>query len=374
MAHFPRVRAPGTWIVGTLLPAELEQIDAQLFKAANFDDGGTWAPAAAVVVGGAGIRVTSTLDVPAGGFVNFDADEVNLTGNLLDIAAPTVFRSNADPTVDSGCAWTFSSGSSATVASGATLTAASGAVVVLQTHIQSTTIPVTRILIHEIAVGASKKWRLYARHNNAGIGPNAFTDGFEMTLNASWSTGSTQWSADDTAADAYLYEFASVPLTWTSITTFTGAFTPFTMRMKDVTTSAWNADAWDATALSVGIGNPSATSQAIPTNFICSKNVPKAWGRLTTDGAGDVSINDGFGLASAAISGSEILVTLRRAMANTDYSVVLGMCGTSAIPNHTSTVSTTQFRIGFRDFAGGAIDPAVAPARTVNFEVKGEQA
>jgi hypothetical protein len=62
MSNFTRVRATGMWTVSVLLPSELEKFDANLFKAPNFADGGTYAPSSAITIGGAGLTLTTTLN------------------------------------------------------------------------------------------------------------------------------------------------------------------------------------------------------------------------------------------------------------------------------------------------------------------------
>ncbi len=58
MAHFVRIRALGAWLLATTIePSELEQLDTNLFKALNADDGGTWAPTNPIIIGGAGMQL-----------------------------------------------------------------------------------------------------------------------------------------------------------------------------------------------------------------------------------------------------------------------------------------------------------------------------
>lgn len=80
MAHFVRVRSPGTWLsLSTLLPAEMESFDAQLYSSINGDGGGVWAPSAIIEIGGLGIKITGACVVTSLAELEGGAD---ITGNL----------------------------------------------------------------------------------------------------------------------------------------------------------------------------------------------------------------------------------------------------------------------------------------------------
>ena len=62
MAHFLNIQTGGIWTDGTAVTAaKFELIDSQLFKAINGDEGGTWAPSSAIIIGGSGLTVSATL-------------------------------------------------------------------------------------------------------------------------------------------------------------------------------------------------------------------------------------------------------------------------------------------------------------------------
>lgn len=168
MAHF--TYPPGTPL-GTVpafyaVPEEdWEHVIAQLFKAANFDDGGTWAPGAFITVGGAGFQLTGTghslaasarLSVESTGEIRLKNGALLLADGtsgdirlevLSNVATLTVQTSalvkvNAGGNVEiygtqtwknSGGPGTavWETGTSATFQSGATLTVAAGATAVL---------------------------------------------------------------------------------------------------------------------------------------------------------------------------------------------------------------------------------------------------
>lgn len=110
MGHNTRVRADLTaWSSGAVDPAEFDQIDQAQFEAVNGDDGGTWAPATAITIGGSGISCTGPL-------VAADLQSCHV-------------KSGETFTVDSGGAVSLASGSTTTVAAGATLQTQNGATV-----------------------------------------------------------------------------------------------------------------------------------------------------------------------------------------------------------------------------------------------------
>jgi hypothetical protein len=60
------------------------------------------------------------------------------------------------------------------------------------------------------------------------------------------------------------------------------------------------------------------------TNTLTPKHFAKVWGNFTTDGTGGVTVNDGVNIASASISGTDLVVTIAGDFANSAYAVVGG--------------------------------------------------
>jgi len=60
MSHGTRIRPDvAAWAVGTVVdPAEFDALDEGQFVSINGDDGGTWAPSAAISIGGSGLELT----------------------------------------------------------------------------------------------------------------------------------------------------------------------------------------------------------------------------------------------------------------------------------------------------------------------------
>jgi hypothetical protein len=91
MAHNGYIRPPGSW-VGVIFPSEWEELALEVFQSLNADLGGTWAPAAQIVIGGAGLRITgdgqldsvSNLSVTAAGTVTIaDGATVTIAADVL---------------------------------------------------------------------------------------------------------------------------------------------------------------------------------------------------------------------------------------------------------------------------------------------------
>lgn len=86
MAHNTLVRADAAAWLTVVYNTELFQLDTYCFESINGDQGGTWAPAAAIIIGGSGIQVTgaailddiqsshvtsgNALTIDSGGFLN----------------------------------------------------------------------------------------------------------------------------------------------------------------------------------------------------------------------------------------------------------------------------------------------------------------
>lgn len=125
-------------------------------------------------------------------------------------------------------------------------------------------------------------------------------------------------------------------------------------------------------AIDIGTGNaiftgaqPSATADPGADHYLCPTNICKAWAMVSTDGAGSVTLNDGYNIASVSVTTTYVLVTFARAFASTNYAPVATDCGApSAIPwVDWATRSTTTLRISFQQYGGGAVNPATNVVR-----------
>lgn len=85
MAHNTRIRTAGNWTTNsTVLQAEFEALDQAQFEAINGDDGGTWAPSAAIIIGGSGLQVTGDF-ASSGAFEHSGAGTASFQGALVEI-------------------------------------------------------------------------------------------------------------------------------------------------------------------------------------------------------------------------------------------------------------------------------------------------
>lgn len=86
MAHNSLIHAGG-WLPGYVVTtADFVALDTAQFKSINGDDGGTWAPAAVVTIGGAGLTVSSQLSVGT----TLALGSASVTGSPTISAAPTL--------------------------------------------------------------------------------------------------------------------------------------------------------------------------------------------------------------------------------------------------------------------------------------------
>jgi hypothetical protein len=129
MAHFTFTRTGGVWVTAPpnpLLATEVADLDLKTYKSINGDDGGSWAPAAAIAIGGAGLALGgSNHQVLSGGAV------VWLNGSLLQVNASGAATFLCTVALDGGA--TVASAHSLTMSSGSTFTASAGSNVGIQT-------------------------------------------------------------------------------------------------------------------------------------------------------------------------------------------------------------------------------------------------
>jgi len=128
---------------------------------------------------------------------------------------------------------------------------------------------------------------------------------------------------------------------------------------------------------------PAATADPGANNIAVATNQSKAWGNVSI-GGGTTTINDGYNVASATISGLGVNIAFARPMANANYSVTFGIqigdvevIGSGYVPQVFSddqgTFKTANgFRISLWD-GSAIINPAAASGLKVSFDVKGRQ-
>lgn len=106
MAHFTYTRSGGVWNTLPVAYSELAELDAKTYKAINGDEGGTWAPSSAIVIGGSGLTVVGAF-VADGSFLVTSGGTIQngltTTGTLncqnnLTVGGNATFAGNVDVT------------------------------------------------------------------------------------------------------------------------------------------------------------------------------------------------------------------------------------------------------------------------------------
>jgi hypothetical protein len=185
MAHNVRIRAGGTWTNGsTLLSTEMASFDTSLFKQVNGDDGGSWAPAAQIILGGSGMSVTGafafanltsgtingTLTVANGGFLYFVA------GATLDMLNGAIGTWNGNATL------TFSGTAALLLTSTALLSAANGTTVQLN---GATTFGATAVVSYNaattVAYGGQTSSGILTRSGQTILSGGSASIGYRLT-------------------------------------------------------------------------------------------------------------------------------------------------------------------------------------------------
>lgn len=224
-----------------------------------------------------------------------------------------------------------------------------------------------RLLVWRIPLGNSMYARFYARREVTA--PQSHVNALEVTINASWDHGTSQWSADSTSKPARIYEFGGH-----NGAAFQGDDMVLRFKRKHTTSSAWAHDGWDlGTQFSIGGGNPTPTSGAVPANTYHSKAFPKAWGRIRVNG-GSVSIIDGYGLASVIVDGTTAIeVELRNPMQNSNYAVVTSSMINEGAPKAIAQdIGTTSFDLVWPNTAESGLHTITSGTFDACFVVFGE--
>ncbi len=135
MSHNALIHAGG-WLNGYVVqPLDYQTIDLLLFKSINGDDGGTWAPSAAIVIGGAGLRandltVTNELDVTSDAQFSGDVDFLGSSSVWIHGGATATWNAGGAAVWQSGSSATFDSGSLVTIHCPISITGGSAAVII----------------------------------------------------------------------------------------------------------------------------------------------------------------------------------------------------------------------------------------------------
>jgi hypothetical protein len=195
--------------------------------------------------------------------------------------------------------------------------------------------------------------------------------------NCAWNDDTQQWDRD-IGGDAFLILFgltgfyvlrhdASLAASWDDqIGASDWEETFFAGRPGSITGSRCRAQMF--------IPNLADESGAsIDAHALYRNNVPKGWGVVTTDGAGGITLEAGFGVASAVIAGGGVLltITIDKAMSSQYWAMSFGVCGTGFPVFSASTVNSKSVQI--YDSTGTPIDLS-ATAMRIEFSFDGVNA
>jgi hypothetical protein len=130
----------------------------------------------------------------------------------------------------------------------------------------------------------------------------------------------------------------------------------------DVGTSITGASLTTTGALSgssLALTGTQPASTANPgANTLHSTNIAKAWAYAQTNGSGGVAVNDGFNIASVAVTGLSLRFTFARAFSSSSY-CVQAVCGNTASFVVVESMTATYVDISVYSAASaGTINPA----------------
>lgn len=268
----------------------------------------------ATEVNAAGVAISSAIDGVSGGEYT-PTDKIVIDGSFgLEVSAPIVLDALSDQ----------------------------------QAQLDSTRPPQasSRRLLHRSAVDGTSFARIYVSRQSP--------IGLEYVVGAAWD--GAQWVRDGAA-------------TATRMLVTGGGEVRVEISLAGATFAAW-----DTPSLSLRSGNPASGAFA---NTLYSSSIPKAWGLITTDGAGGVTIVDAFGVepGSDTIASGDIEITLTNSMASANYAVIANnadFTGFYASGRPDPVTPTTV--INLRTTNSGTQVSAASNVLTTSFVVFGEQA
>ena len=233
----------------------------------------------------------------------------------------------------------------------------------------------TRSLIETI-VDEATPLQIFRRYLIRNVGSGSTV---EVTANALWNFSTNLWVQDDGTKGSSRQIFT---------TTVTGTIAQ--LQNKRLGSAPWTESSWEhadvaqISSFSGGIGiaaivlGDSAVGQAnsisvfgdqdtsgpmlrlltsnvlkanVPQkNTLYSKNIPKAWARVSSDSLGGVTLVEGFNVASVSIVSGDIVITFHNAFANAiSVTPVMTATQTGACIVCSYSIGTTSVRMRFVD-------------------------
>lgn len=350
MAHHTRVRAPGLWTdFSVLLAAEMEEFDEDQYNSVNGDDGGTWAPSAAIIIGGSGMHVTGPLTAD-------DLDGHVKTGKTL--------------TIDNGGA--FVTGSSATSTFNGPVNLANTIDVLGTALVKFESGAILQLKSGADLIGLSGSLLQMQSGSNITIaGSSTFSSGSSLAQNsgALWALSGT----NTIESGAF-------------ITVKSGGTEDVegTLNIKSGATFAVKSGAASTNASVLGVQftgtAPAVNADPGADNIAIGLNQNKGWGSLLSDGGGGVSAPRGMNISSVAVSGSGAGWTILfvRPMDSNDYSITAThrlLVGTPAGPwfAQVEQQSSLGFTINIYKGTDGSAANVTADTFACGFQIEAQQ-
>ena len=177
-----------------------------------------------------------------------------------------------------------------------------------------------------------------ARWTRLGFGPFGGFDTMDWQLpgaapwgNASWITGWSVTAFDNGGIHKTAGNFGSGAASSTATLQLTGDQNE------------------DGPYLKIQLSNVPKAATPVK-NALYSKNIPKAWAKVSCDGLGGVTLTEGFNVASVSIVSGDIVITFHNAFANAiSVTPVMTATSTSACIVCSYSIGTTSVRMRFVD-------------------------
>jgi len=216
----------------------------------------------------------------------------------------------------------------------------------------------------QLGSGSNGKTRLYGFASGGQVG-------MVYTVNAAWDPATSLWTRDAVAPSSRVQLAPGLAIT---VLDSTENATPFS---DDDFIAGGLAglildDEANAGALQLRGSKGAATPVA---NTFYSDSMPKAWGKISSDGAGGLTLDSGFNVGSVTISGGDVVVELLTNMADSDY-VVTAASLTVPIPGRFASVYNMApggFSLRAYDADDGTISSFTTVAQSFCFTVFGRQ-
>lgn len=132
-------------------------------------------------------------------------------------------------------------------------------------------------------------------------------------------------------------------------------------------------------ALEVSTGNavftgtaPTSTADPGANHLLSSANIAKVWAMFETDGAGGVTLLDGYNVASLSVTATHVLVTFARSFATVNYCPTVSNCANNDNMPVTdyATRAVNTIRVAWRN--GGAVNPSTTAVKA-SLQIMGRQ-